>query len=185
MQTQLHTHTSKRAAGRQRPITSCKSLSLVGTCAASEKKWKDGIEESRVWGGGVGWGGRRRTGKAQELEAVTMFFKSFCVLDPHRLLFTLSWPWWQSVWHAVGHNKGQQDKHMAFGIIETEAKCACQPVYACFTLNPLPPPPPCLVTSYRWLARWHGVLLSKQEPTICLCLFEKLFFPVRRAYVRA
>lgn len=37
--------------------------------------------------------GGRDGAKAQDLEAAAMFFKSFCVLDPHRFLFTLAWPW--------------------------------------------------------------------------------------------
>lgn len=88
---------------------------------------------------------------------------------PHRFFFTLAWPWWQSMWHAVGHHRGQQDKHMAFGIIEREiCLSACVCVYHLKS-------PSRLVTGYRWLARWHGILLSEQEPAICLRSCEKLF----------
>lgn len=47
-------------------------------------------------------------------------------------------------------------------------------MYVCITLNPplsLSRP----VTGYRWLARWHGISLSRQEPAICLRFREKLF----------
>lgn len=50
-----------------------------------------------------------------------MFFsKAFFGLDPRQFLFTLAWLQRQSVRHAVGLCKGQQDKHMASGIIEAE-----------------------------------------------------------------
>ena len=73
---------------------------------------------------------------------------------------------------------------MAFGIIEAEGN-----MYGglCITLNPPPSSSVSpLVAGYRWLARWHGILLSKkQEPAICPRLCEKLFFPVRQADVCA
>lgn len=89
----------------------------------------------------------------------------------HRVLFTPAWSWWRSVWHAIGHSKGQDDKHMASGIIEN--KYVCWPVFACITLSN--PTFSQLVSSYRWLARWHGILLSKQKPAICHHIWEKLF----------
>lgn len=48
------------------------------------------------------------------------FLKASSGLDPRQFLFTLAWLWRQSVRHAVGLCKGQQDKHMASEIIEAE-----------------------------------------------------------------
>ena len=60
----------KGAAGRQRQITSCKSLSLVGTCVASEQKLREGTG----WGGGGGGTSRPRP----------CFSKAFVLLTPLR-----------------------------------------------------------------------------------------------------
>lgn len=102
------------------------------------------------------------------------FSEAPLLLTPSGFLFTPAWPRWQSVWHAVGHRIGQQDKHMAFWIINRHKICTS----ACSTFN-LPPLSSSslslLVISYRWRARWHGVLLSEQEPAICLRFGEKLF----------
>lgn len=38
-------------------------------------------------------GGRHREQKAQDLEAASLIFKRFFVVDPHCLLSTLAWPW--------------------------------------------------------------------------------------------
>ena len=40
--------------------------------------------------GGEKAGGGRGRAKERDLEVATTFFKGFCVLDPHQLLFTLA-----------------------------------------------------------------------------------------------
>lgn len=52
-------------------------------------------------------------------KATATMFGSFCALDPHRVVFTDAWSGRWTVWHAVGHSKGRDDKHMASGIIPT------------------------------------------------------------------
>lgn len=146
---QASTHFEKRCRKRQRLITSCKSLSLVGTCMASEKRSEGRKEEEAEGAKGAGLGGSGYV------------FKTFFVLDPHQF-FTLAWLQRWSMWHVFRHCRGQQEKHMAFGIIRMEANT---PVDASSPLSFF------LSGSYRCLARWHGILLL----TICLRVHERLF----------
>lgn len=94
-------------------------------------------------------------------------FKTSFVLDPHQF-FTLAWLQRWSMWHIIGHCRGQQDKHMAFGIIGTEANT---PMNACIALSSPLSFFSQVVIGYRCLARWHGILLL----TICLRVHERLF----------
>lgn len=154
--TQAHANTNskKSCRKRQRPITSCKSLSPVETCAESENKWKGGW-----WGGGQGAKGTRLG------SSVTVFQKVFLLLTSTDCCPRLP-----------GHGDGPCDvpsdtaKVIKISIWPRVRVAAFVCTYqlkslrCCVSISQL-------VSGYRCLARWHGILLS----TICLNIRGKLF----------
>lgn len=89
---QLHADTQERQRKRQRPITSCRLSRRAQNQKRNEKM--DG-------------GGDQGSKKCKTWKQHHFFFKRvFVVVDPHRFLSTLAWPWRRTVWRAIRHCEG-------------------------------------------------------------------------------